>query len=93
MDLSDHQLLERFISNNDEQSFEQLLRRHAPMVMGVCQRVIARLWAEKDPQAVTLWIQDHLQKLPRDEDIKSAIYFVASALAKTNPEPAASWLA
>ncbi|MBI3407560.1 MAG: sigma-70 family RNA polymerase sigma factor [Planctomycetes bacterium] len=36
----DGDLLESFISRGDEKAFEVLLRRHAPMVMGVCRRVL-----------------------------------------------------
>jgi RNA polymerase sigma factor (sigma-70 family) len=37
---SDSQLLETFISQRDDASFEALLRRHGPMVLGVCRRVL-----------------------------------------------------
>jgi RNA polymerase sigma factor (sigma-70 family) len=39
-DLSDAQLLERFIERQDETSFEMLVRRHGPMVLGVCRRAL-----------------------------------------------------
>jgi RNA polymerase sigma factor (sigma-70 family) len=39
-DLRDGELLERFISRRDETAFETLLRRHGPMVLGVCRRVL-----------------------------------------------------
>jgi RNA polymerase sigma factor (sigma-70 family) len=38
--LSDGQLLERFVRRRDGASFEALLRRHGPMVLGVCRRVL-----------------------------------------------------
>ena len=38
--MSDAQLLERFASRRDEAAFEALLRRHGPMVLGVCRRVL-----------------------------------------------------
>lgn len=36
----DADLLERFAREGDEQAFATLFRRHAPMVLGVCQRVL-----------------------------------------------------
>jgi RNA polymerase sigma factor (sigma-70 family) len=38
--LTDGQLLEGFIGRRDEDAFEALVRRHGPMVMGVCRRVL-----------------------------------------------------
>src|SRR5689334_6858862 len=37
---SDGELLERFRSRRDEAAFEALLRRHGPMVWGVCRRML-----------------------------------------------------
>ena len=34
---SDAQLLESFLARRDEAAFEALLRRHGPMVLGVCR--------------------------------------------------------
>jgi RNA polymerase sigma factor (sigma-70 family) len=38
--LTDGQLLEHFLGHRDDASFEALLRRHGPMVLGVCRRVL-----------------------------------------------------
>ena len=37
---SDAVLLERFLTDRDETAFEALLRRHGPMVWGVCRRTL-----------------------------------------------------
>jgi RNA polymerase sigma factor (sigma-70 family) len=38
--VSDAQLLDRFVRARDEAAFELLVRRHGPMVLGVCRRVL-----------------------------------------------------
>src|SRR5262249_6282348 len=39
---SDARLLERWAAERDEAAFELLLRRHGPMVFGVCRRLVGR---------------------------------------------------
>jgi ribulose-5-phosphate 4-epimerase/fuculose-1-phosphate aldolase len=39
-DLTDGQLLECFVSRHDAAALEALVRRHGPMVWGVCKRVL-----------------------------------------------------
>src|SRR5262245_26763285 len=37
---TDAQLLESFLRRREEASFEALVRRHGPMVLGVCRRIL-----------------------------------------------------
>jgi RNA polymerase sigma factor (sigma-70 family) len=38
---TDSTLLEQYVTGQDEASFEELLHRHGPMVLGVCRRVLS----------------------------------------------------
>ena len=37
---SDPELLQRFVSDNDEAAFRVIAERHGPMVLGVCRRAL-----------------------------------------------------
>src|SRR5262245_1000904 len=37
---ADGELMDAFVARRDETAFEALVRRHGPMVLGVCQRVL-----------------------------------------------------
>jgi len=37
---TDESLLESFLKQRDEAAFEALVRRHGPMVLGVCRRLL-----------------------------------------------------
>jgi RNA polymerase sigma factor (sigma-70 family) len=39
-ELTDSQLLERFVSQREEAAFEAFVRRHGPLVWGVCRRML-----------------------------------------------------
>jgi Sigma-70 region 2 len=45
---SNGRLLELFITQRDETAFEELMRRHGPMVWGVCRRVLSNAHDAED---------------------------------------------
>lgn len=47
-DLTDSQLLGAFLADGDAVAFDRLVRRHAPMVFGVCRRVIGHAHSAED---------------------------------------------
>src|SRR5262245_2420013 len=53
---TDAQLLVRFVAQRDEIAFAALVRRHGPMVLAVCRRVLADWHAAEDAFQATFLV-------------------------------------
>ncbi|HMC67103.1 MAG TPA: sigma-70 family RNA polymerase sigma factor, partial [Gemmataceae bacterium] len=77
-ELTDGQLLEQFAGGEQESAFTALVRRHGPMVLGVCRRVLHdRHLAEDAFQATFLVLFRKARSLDRRGSVASWLYTVA----------------
>jgi RNA polymerase sigma factor (sigma-70 family) len=80
----DGQLLDRFIRTRDEDAFVALMRRHGPMVLGVCRRVLHDAHDAEDAfQATFLVLARKAGAIRRQESAASWLCRVAYRLAVT----------
>jgi RNA polymerase sigma factor (sigma-70 family) len=85
-DLSDGQLLDRFVARRDEaaeEAFAMLVERHGSMVMGVCRRLLSHSHDAEDAfQATFLVLARKAATIRRRETLASWLYGVALRTAK-----------
>jgi RNA polymerase sigma factor (sigma-70 family) len=80
--LSDGQLLECYITSRDEAAFAALVRRHGPMVWGVCRRVLAGHHDAEDAfQATFLVLARKAAAVATRELVGNWLYGVATNVA------------
>jgi RNA polymerase sigma factor (sigma-70 family) len=76
--MTDEQLVGCFIDHRDEAAFEALLRRHGPMVLGVCRRVLRNYHDAEDAfQATFLILVRKAASLTCREAVANWLYGVA----------------
>ncbi len=76
--LTDGQLLGQFVARRDEAAFAALVRRHGPMVFGVCRRILRNAQDAEDAfQAAFLVLARKASRVTKREAIGSWLYSVA----------------
>ena len=81
--LADTALLERFATGRDEAAFEALVRRHGPMVLGVCRRTLQNPHDAEDAfQATFLVFVRKAASIRKRELLGNWLYGVAYHIAR-----------
>src|SRR5437899_257026 len=76
--LTDGQLLEAFVVRREEAAFTDLIQRHGPMVLSVCQRVLRDPFAAEDAfQATFLVFSRKARSIANRELVGHWLYRVA----------------
>src|SRR5436309_1097180 len=76
---ADAQLLDRFVRCREQAAFEALLRRHGPLVLGVCRRVLHNLDDAEDAfQTTFLALARQAGSIGQREALAGWLYRVAT---------------
>jgi RNA polymerase sigma factor (sigma-70 family) len=80
---TDTELLKRFLANRDENAFEVLVRRHGPMVLALCRRILREPQDADDAfQATFLVFVRKATSIAKPELLGNWLYGVASRTAR-----------
>ncbi len=81
--LTDSELLTRFLAKRDENAFEALVRRHGPMVLALCRRILRDPHAAEDAfQAAFLVFVRKARTIAKPELLGNWLYGVACRTAR-----------
>src|SRR5580765_7546964 len=81
-ELSDRELLARFLAARDESAFTVLIERHGPMVLGVCRRSLPNLHDAEDAcQATFLVLARKAASVRKKTSLGSWLHGVACRVA------------
>src|SRR5947209_15585899 len=83
-EVTDAELLYRFVSRRDAAAFELLVRRHERMVLGVCRRILRDVQDAEDAfQATFLILVRKAQSIEQGASVAGWLYRVAQRVALT----------
>jgi RNA polymerase sigma factor (sigma-70 family) len=82
-DKTDRELLGAFLARRDEDAFTALVRRHGPLVLAVCRRMLGHVQDAEDAfQATFLILARHAASIRKKESVASWLYGAAYRMSK-----------
>ncbi len=83
MSLTDDQLLRRFVRDQDQEAFRQLIHRHAGMVLATCRRELGdATLAEDASQAVFLLLSQKAKGLQKEGSLASWLFSASRLICR-----------